>query len=209
MLERQKSHRAVAQQQGYLPPAPLWLHSGCSPLFSPRGHLSRPPGSSRRSICTLTFEPVGDASSPAWRCPHSALGQRVPGTPSLPPRPPPTGRAGSATPPGAAPAVPQALPRSDFCGASPGAEGSSGYQLSEAPAGAAAGCRARPGSSASQPPIPGCVHGEGTAAWSTGTSTLQEKDANPNPDNPNPNPAGLAEAPESPSKAQPGVRMQL
>lgn len=167
MLERQKSHRAAAQPQGYLLPTPPWLHSGCSPLLSLPGHLSRPPGSSKRSICTLTFEPIGDVSSSAWRCPHPALGQRVPGTPSLPPTPHPRAGRGRVTPPGAAPAVPQALPRSDFCRASPGAAGSSGYQLSEAPAGAAAGCRARPGSSASQRPILGCVHGKGTAARNT------------------------------------------
>lgn len=54
-----------------------------------------------------------------------------------------------------------------------------------------------------------CMEREPLPGAPCGTPALQEKDANPNPDNPNPNPAGLAEAPESPSKAQPGVRMQL
>lgn len=124
--------------------------------------LFKPPGSSRRSFCTLTFEPAGRFKPQPRQEQPGISGTNVPCTPGQPvPRSLQeitSGPGGRFEPSLLSPPTPALLPASATGISSlsrlPSPSQGSGYQLSEAPVGAARCWRARPYRSGSWPALP-------------------------------------------------------
>lgn len=126
--------------------------------------LFKPPGSSRRSFCTLTFELAG-RFEPELQPRQEQSGISSTNVPHAPGQPVPrslqeiiSGLGGRFEPSLLSPPTPALLPASATGISSlsllPSPSQGSGYQLLEAPVGAARCCRARPYRSGSWPALP-------------------------------------------------------